>query len=166
MCLLEIEFAHSSQPRSLQWVSLSLSGPKIYLFIIINKSTVPGLRCTRRGQQISLWVFMSHHVVAGFWTQDLQKSSQCSYPLSHLASPHFLFSSVWLFCLPVCVCTMCVPGACPPRPEEGLESPGAGVIDGCELGISLGSSPWPVSPSPILFFTIDVVWMRRLVRAV
>jgi hypothetical protein len=27
-----------------------------------------------------------HRVVAGNWTQDLWKSSQCSYPLSHLSS--------------------------------------------------------------------------------
>ena len=30
---------------------------------------------------------VSHHVVAGIWTHDLWKSSQCSYPLSHLSSP-------------------------------------------------------------------------------
>ena len=29
---------------------------------------------------------VSHHVVAGIWTQDLWKSSQCSYLLSPLAS--------------------------------------------------------------------------------
>jgi hypothetical protein len=34
-----------------------------------------------------LRVVVSHHVVAGIWTQDLGKSSQCSYPLSYLASP-------------------------------------------------------------------------------
>ena len=37
--------------------------------------------------QVSKWVVVSHHVVAGIWTQDLQKNSQCSYPLSHLTSP-------------------------------------------------------------------------------
>jgi hypothetical protein len=30
---------------------------------------------------------VSHHVVAGNWTQDLRKSSQCSYLLNHLTSP-------------------------------------------------------------------------------
>jgi hypothetical protein len=30
---------------------------------------------------------VSHHVVAGIWTQGLRKSSQCSNPLSHLSSP-------------------------------------------------------------------------------
>jgi hypothetical protein len=36
----------------------------IYLFIIC-KYTVAIFRCTRRGHQISLWVVVSHHVVAG-----------------------------------------------------------------------------------------------------
>jgi hypothetical protein len=55
------------------------------LLIIIYKYTVAVFRHTRRGHQISLRVVVSHHVVAGIWTQDPQKSSQCSYPLSHLA---------------------------------------------------------------------------------
>ena len=56
------------------------------------KYTVAVFRHTRRGRQISLWVVVSHHVVAGIWTQDdLQKSSQCSYLLSHLSSPFFFF---------------------------------------------------------------------------
>jgi hypothetical protein len=49
----------------------------IHLFIIC-KYTVAVFRHPRRGRQISLWVVVSHHVVAGIWTQDLQKSSQCS----------------------------------------------------------------------------------------
>jgi hypothetical protein len=57
------------------------------LFIIIHKYTVAVFICTRRGHQISLQVVVSHHVVAGIWTQDLRKNSQCSYPLSHLTSP-------------------------------------------------------------------------------
>jgi hypothetical protein len=56
------------------------------LFIVC-KYTVAVFRHTRRGHQISFQVVVSHHVVAGIWTQDLWKSSQCSYPLSHLASP-------------------------------------------------------------------------------
>ena len=39
---------------------------------------------------------VSHHVVAGIWTQDLQKSSQCSKPLSHLANPWLPDDGVWL----------------------------------------------------------------------
>jgi hypothetical protein len=61
------------------------------LFIIIDKHTVVVFRLTRRRHQI-LWVAVSHHVVAGIWTQDLRKSSQCSYPLSYLASSSLLIS--------------------------------------------------------------------------
>jgi hypothetical protein len=57
------------------------------LFIIINKYIVAVFRCTIRGHQILLQMVVSHHVVAGIWTPDLRKSSQCSYPLSHLTSP-------------------------------------------------------------------------------
>ena len=69
---------------------------KIYLFITC-KYTVAGFRHTRRGRQISLQMVVSHHVVAGIWTQDLWRSSQCSYPLSHLASPSCAFfrAQVW-----------------------------------------------------------------------
>jgi hypothetical protein len=48
------------------------------LFIIIWKYTVAVLRHTRRGHQISLRMVVSLHVVAGIWTQDLWKCSQCS----------------------------------------------------------------------------------------
>jgi hypothetical protein len=37
----------------------------VRIFIIINKYTVAVFRCTRRGHQISLWVAVIHHVVAG-----------------------------------------------------------------------------------------------------
>jgi hypothetical protein len=47
------------------------------LFIIC-KYTVVVFRHTRRGRQISLWMVVSHHVVAGIRTRDLWKSSQCS----------------------------------------------------------------------------------------
>ena len=80
--------------RSSRLCSLSpcLLQPKD-LFIILHKYTVADFRRTRRGRQISLWVVVSHHVVAGIWTQDLWKSSQCSYPLSHLTSPRQKFKS-------------------------------------------------------------------------
>jgi hypothetical protein len=32
----------------------------------------------RRGHWVPLQIVVSHHVVAGIWTQDLGKSSQCS----------------------------------------------------------------------------------------
>jgi hypothetical protein len=57
------------------------------LFIIICKYTIAVFRHTRRGSQILLGMVVSHHVVAGIWTLDFQKSSRCSYPLSHLTSP-------------------------------------------------------------------------------
>jgi len=54
--------------------------------------TVTAFRRTRRGPQIPSQMVVSHHVVAGNWTQDLWKSSQCSWPLSHLSSPFLFFS--------------------------------------------------------------------------
>jgi hypothetical protein len=36
-----------------------------YLFIIIHKYTVAVFRHTTRGCQVSLWMVVSHHVVAG-----------------------------------------------------------------------------------------------------
>jgi hypothetical protein len=39
---------------------------------------------------------VSHHVVAGIWTQDIWKSSQCSYLLSHLSSSQEGFLRVGL----------------------------------------------------------------------
>jgi hypothetical protein len=53
------------------------SSPKIYL-LIIRKCTVAVFRHTGRGHQISLQMVVSHHMVAGNWTQDLQKNSQFS----------------------------------------------------------------------------------------
>jgi hypothetical protein len=56
------------------------------LFIVC-EYTVAVFRQARRRCQISLRAVVSHHMVAGIWTQDLQKSSQSSYLLSHLSSP-------------------------------------------------------------------------------
>jgi hypothetical protein len=50
---------------------------KIYLFILY-EYTVTLLTHTRWGDQIPLQTVVSHHMVAGIWTQDLWKSSQCS----------------------------------------------------------------------------------------
>ena len=63
---------------------------KIYF---IYEHTIPVFRHTRRGCQIPLQMVVSHDVVAGIWTQDLQKSCQCSYPLSHLTSPRIAFNN-------------------------------------------------------------------------
>jgi hypothetical protein len=63
-------------------IKVSRSGPSHPLqprnLFIISKYTVADFRHTRRGHQISLQMVVSHHVVAGIWTQDLQKNSQCS----------------------------------------------------------------------------------------
>jgi hypothetical protein len=68
---------------------------KIYLFIylfIICKYTVAVFRRTRRGHQISLWVVVSHHVVAGIWTSDLRKSSRVLLPTEPFHQPRPYFS--------------------------------------------------------------------------
>ena len=64
--------------------------------------TVVVFRHPRRGSQMSLRMVVNHHVVAGIWTQNFWKSSQCSYPLSHLTSPLFLFQDRVSLCSPSC----------------------------------------------------------------
>jgi hypothetical protein len=61
------------------------------------KYTVAVFRHPRRRHQISLGRVVSHHMVAGIWTQDLRKSSQCSWALSHLSSPQHTILFVCLF---------------------------------------------------------------------
>jgi hypothetical protein len=73
---------------------------KIYLFIIC-KYIVAVLRHSRRGHQISLWMVVSHHVVAGTWTWDLWKNSRRSQPLSYLTSPTSI-----LYCWAILVATV------------------------------------------------------------
>ena len=58
---------------------------KIYLFIIC-KYTVAVFRHSRRSQ-ISLQMVVSHHVVAGIWTQDLLKSSRVLLPTEPSLQP-------------------------------------------------------------------------------
>jgi hypothetical protein len=73
----------------------------IYLFNVYD-CTVAIFRHTRRGHQIPLQMVMSPNVVAWTWTQNLWKSSQCSYPLSHISSsPDYILMmqciySVWI----------------------------------------------------------------------
>jgi hypothetical protein len=77
---------------SLSFVSIDI----VYLFRFICLFIMHTVFClhaclqARRGHQISLLMVVSHHVVAGNWTQDLWKSRQCSQPLSHLSSPSIL----------------------------------------------------------------------------
>jgi hypothetical protein len=49
-----------------------------FFFFNVCKYTVAVFRHSRRGHQISLQMVVSHHVVPGIWTWDLQKISQCS----------------------------------------------------------------------------------------
>jgi hypothetical protein len=62
----------------------------IYLFIL-SKYTVAVLRHSRRGSQISLWMVVSHHVVAGIWTPDLRKSSRVLLPTEPSHQPDNFF---------------------------------------------------------------------------
>jgi hypothetical protein len=62
---------------------------------------------------------VSHHMVAGNWTQDLWKHSQGVQPLSHLSSPILIFKvlfsfymSAWVLIWCVYMGTKCVLGAC------------------------------------------------------
>ena len=81
---------------------------KIYLFKC--KYTVAVFRHSRKGHQTSLRMVVSHHVVAGIWTEDLGKSSQCSQLPSHLISPPnapfimFFFRDRVFLCSPGCPC--------------------------------------------------------------
>ena len=68
---------------------------KLYLFIIC-KYTVAVFRHSRRGGQISLWMVVSHHVVAGIWTQDLWKSSQVLLPTEPSHQPCFAYLSLFI----------------------------------------------------------------------
>lgn len=61
--------------------------------------------------ELEFQMVVSCQVVVGDWTSALWKSSQCSYPLSHLSSPFFFFSFLKLgggirecVCVSVCVC--------------------------------------------------------------
>jgi hypothetical protein len=68
-------------------------------WLIIYKHTVAVFSHSRREHQIWLWMVVSHHVVAGIWTQDLREISR--YTLNCLAiSPAQLplFSSWCLSC--------------------------------------------------------------------
>jgi hypothetical protein len=87
---------HSGQPRTL-WSTplakslLALAQRLIYKYTVDTDTLL--LTCLKdvRSRQ----VVVSHHMVAGISTQDLQ--GQCSYPLSHLTSTmKYIFKSYWL----------------------------------------------------------------------
>ena len=66
--LLEISFCDSLEGDSKATVNLVT-----YLFHLY-EYTVAVFRHTRRGHQIPLQMVVSHHVVAGNWTQDLWRA--------------------------------------------------------------------------------------------
>jgi hypothetical protein len=108
---------------------------KIYLFIIC-KYTVAVFRHSRRGSRISLQMVVSYHVVAGIWTQDFWKSSQCS--LSHLSSPlNLLLFFVLVFwdkislCSPGCLGTHSVDQAGLELRNSPVCLPSAGIKGMC-----------------------------------
>jgi hypothetical protein len=76
-CIL---FVHFCNGVTLKKIKLSISciqhlfKLKKALFIIISKYAVAVSRHTKRGSQISLPMVVSHHVVAGIGTQDLNRS--------------------------------------------------------------------------------------------
>jgi hypothetical protein len=74
---------------------------KIYLFIIC-KYTVAVFRHSRRGSQISLWMVVSHHVVAGIWTPNLRKSNQVLLPTEPSHQPHNVIFFLWPSNTPLC----------------------------------------------------------------
>jgi hypothetical protein len=63
-CCLTTQLSPYPSPKMLKLMQFTFT---IFfnLFIIISKYTVAVFRCIRRGRQISLWMVVSHHVVAG-----------------------------------------------------------------------------------------------------
>jgi hypothetical protein len=61
-------------------IPLFLKKDFIYLFDIYDEYTLAVFRHTRRGHQIPLQMVVSHHVVAGNWTQDLLTSEPSLQP--------------------------------------------------------------------------------------
>jgi hypothetical protein len=80
--------------RESQYLYLGDFFKKIF---IICKYTVAVFRHSRRGSQISLWMVVSHHVVAGIWTQDLWKSSWVLLPTEPSHQPVILFFNDLVF---------------------------------------------------------------------
>jgi hypothetical protein len=69
------------------------------LFIIVCKYTVAVFRHTKRGRQVSLRMIVSHHVVAGIWTQDLRKKQSVLLTAEPSLQPKTLFILFFLIFL-------------------------------------------------------------------
>ena len=61
--------------------------------------TVAVFRHTRRGHGIPLQMVVSHHVVAGNWTQDSLLIFSCLFRVMH-RHPGYTLSSLWTRCVP------------------------------------------------------------------
>jgi hypothetical protein len=79
---------------------------KIYLLIC--KYTVAVFRHSRRGSQISLWMVVNNHVVAGIWTHDFWKSSRVLLPTEPSHQPPL--GVLCCECVCLCVCVSVCPG--------------------------------------------------------
>lgn len=71
-------------------------GPGVLFYVC--EYTVALFRHTKGGRQISLQMVVSHHVVAGIWTPDLQKSSQVLLPTESSHQPAWAILSLFLVC--------------------------------------------------------------------
>jgi hypothetical protein len=78
----------------------------IYLFCVY-EYTVAVFRHTRRGHQIPLQLVVSHHVVAGTWTQDFWKSKQ---PVLLTIQPSLQLSFFWFLRQGLTVYSLGCPG--------------------------------------------------------
>ena len=63
------------------------------LIVIICKETVAVFKYTRKGHHVSLRMVVSHHEIAGIWTQDLWKSCLTHWAIS--PAPLLLLYGFW-----------------------------------------------------------------------
>jgi hypothetical protein len=130
---------------------------RIYL-LYLYEYTVAAFRHTRSGHPILLQLVVSHHVVAGNWTQKVWKSSPCSWLLSHLSSLvlYNLFFFHFFITYFLQLHFQCYPKSPPPPPPPlpyppipifwPWLSPVLGHIKfSCPMGLSF--QWWPTRPS-------------------
>jgi hypothetical protein len=86
----ESQMGRMSAPQPPYIWALGKAHTQTNLFIVICKYTVAVFRHTRRAHWIPLQMVVSHHVVAGIWTQDFKKSSLNCWAISP-ASTFFFF---------------------------------------------------------------------------
>ena len=110
--------ACSRRPKAVNIEKFCLEEKKIfyvYAYGYLYKSA--GARGGRRFWHLKLesWAALSHLL----WVRrtQLRSSVRAIYNLNHSAISlavyfYFLILHIWLLCLPVCKCTMCMPGTC------------------------------------------------------